>query len=185
MNNSLLKKLVVPALVLMLGGWLLAEEVSSGFRNSKAKGATVRYERSLEKARSDYDRQIEAAQKEYIAALNSALDEVTRSGNLDEAVKIRNAKDALLNVSEADDKPREDDRLQVLGALYGVNQSWLDVTDKLQKAIGEKNGWSAVVSAEDWGDPAPGFGKTLIVRYAVKDRVLLKAEYDGRRFQLP
>ena len=71
--------------------------------------------------------------------------------------------------------------------MYGANTSWLDVTDKVRKAVGNKANWSATVRTKDLGEPAPGFPgpRALIVRFRVNDRIKQVRVKRGGRFVAP
>ena len=71
--------------------------------------------------------------------------------------------------------------------MYGVNQSWNDVTDKLNNHTEKKAAFPLVVTDEVFGDPAPQFtgGNTLVVRYLLNGKIHADAVYVGREFVLP
>jgi hypothetical protein len=77
--------------------------------------------------------------------------------------------------------------MQVRSAFYGQNKSWIDVTEKLQEWTEGTTSWSRIVSTQDLGEPAPGFGgpRTLIVQYVVSGKVKYKAVYEGEEMNLP
>lgn len=77
-------------------------------------------------------------------------------------------------------------KIHIISAFYGINQSFFDVTDKLREKTQGKDSWAAVVSNNDWGDPAPGYqiGNTLIVTYMIHGDSRLRKEYEGNRIEL-
>lgn len=64
-------------------------------KSSRAVAATRKFEVARDKIQTDAQRQLRSARQQYIADLNGALEEVKRSGNLDEGVRIRAAIDKL------------------------------------------------------------------------------------------
>ena len=68
-----------------------AEPADSSFKTVRAKAAQRRYELTLEKAEKDYQAAQKAAAEKYAEDLKQILAEVTRSGNLEEALKVRAA----------------------------------------------------------------------------------------------
>jgi hypothetical protein len=75
----------------------------------------------------------------------------------------------------------------IIAAFYGQNISWLDVTDKVRRAVNGKSEWSGTVATKDWGEPAPGFGgpRTLMIRYSVSGKVRFRAAYQGQVISIP
>jgi hypothetical protein len=67
------------------------------FKHQGAKTALIQYELSVKKAQKEYDAKIKAAQGQLAVKLELALKDATRKGDLDEAIKIRDASEALEN----------------------------------------------------------------------------------------
>jgi hypothetical protein len=103
-----------------------------------------------------------------------------KADQLDEAVLIRDIRKAIEVGNDAKAK------IEVITAVYGVNISWLDVTDKARKAIGKNAKWSAIVKTDDWGEPAPGFDgkRALIIQYRVNGRTMLARNYEGEPIKI-
>ena len=93
---------------------------------------------------------------------------------LDEAVLIRVIRRSL----EAGKGPLANPStgIEIIAAFYGQNVSWLDVTDKVHKAVKGKAKWSAKVSSANWGKIAPQFKgpRTLLIRYLVNGKTVYK-----------
>lgn len=95
--------------------------------------------------------------------------EATKANLLDKAVRIRSIK--RMYKSDTVSAPPMTEII-IFAAFYGQNISWLEVTDKLRRAVNGKSEWSGTVVTKDWGEPAPGFGdpRTLMIRYSVSVR---------------
>jgi hypothetical protein len=104
-----------------------------------------------------------------------------RSGAVDRADTSRSSRLPITRPASESEPP-----LQIISAFYGVNQSWFDVTEKVQASVGDSSYWSVTIDNADWGDPAPGFeiGNTLIVHYASGGVARLAREYQGRAITL-
>ena len=83
-------------------------------RSLKAQLALRKYDRAVERARSDYDATVNAASKVLAAELDEALKLAMKSGSLDEANSIKAARDARVTTA----RPEKGSR------LGGLDGSW-------------------------------------------------------------
>ncbi|WP_040763636.1 hypothetical protein [Novipirellula maiorica] len=127
-------------------------------RSPAVKQAVQRYEASLLNASRNFEKQSGSATETLISELE----------------KIQSATSASKH-------------FHVVAAFYGQNVSWIDVTEKIRKAIGKKRSWTTDVKTEDWGEPATGFGgpRTLLVAYYTDGQLKFKSVYQGKRITLP
>ncbi|GAA5504756.1 DNAJC11 domain-containing protein [Novipirellula caenicola] len=127
-------------------------------RSPAVRQAVQRYEASLLQASREFKQQSESASESLMRDLE----------------KIRASTSAT-------------DHFHVVAAFYGQNVSWIEVTDKVRKAVGKKRSWTADVRTETWGEPAPGFGgpRTLLVAYFADGELKFKSVYQGNRITLP
>jgi hypothetical protein len=164
---------------------LIAADTDPLATDKALQKADERYTAAVAKAQEDFNVLKAKENEKRLKAYKTALESATRAGNFDKATAL---KARIAEYEQETETPLTGTRnLHVLSAMYGVNQSWLDVTDKLAKKIGGKPEWSVVVTNDDWGDPAPGFagGNTLVVRYSTNGKITLKAGYEGRELTLP
>lgn len=130
---------------------------------------------------------VQKANTDRLKVLKAALSDSTKAGDFDAGVALREKITAAEKFIFPDPADANGTTPVFLAALYGVNQSWLDVTDKLNALAHTKKGIHFVVSDAELGDPAPEFngGNTLVTRYALKGKVHTKAVYVGSEFSLP
>jgi hypothetical protein len=149
-------------------------------QDPNAKRAVVAFDASSLEAKKTSDKEVLAARKKLTSALEEAQARNFKADQLDEAALLRDLRKLI--ESENAVKPK----IEVITALYGANVSWLDVTDKARKAVGNKAKWSAVVRTDDWGEPAPGFDgkRALLIQYRVHGRVLLAKSYEGDQLKI-
>lgn len=122
-----------------------------------------------------------AAAETRLKAYREALTAATKAGDFDKAMQIKARIEELEQEPEAapTHKKRLPGGIRILSASYGVNQSWADVTDKVELALLTK---SPVVSDALFGDPAPEYqpGNTLVIRYESKGKLKLVAIFSGK-----
>lgn len=115
------------------------------------------------------------------------LAEITKTGDFDKAQQVKARITQLENDPEIESSKHSKKLpggIRIISATYGVNQSWLDVTEKVEHAL---LGKGVIVSDAVFGDPVPEYqpGNTLVVRYEKKGAVKLVAIYSGRPLVLP
>jgi hypothetical protein len=149
-------------------------------QDANAKEAIAACEKSIRKAKEDEDDHKQEARKKLLPALEEAQMIAGKANHLDEAILIRDIRKAIENGND----PRAG--IEVITALYGQNISWLDVTDKVRKAIGNKDKWSTFVKTKDWGEPAPGFTgpRTMIIRCRVNGKISLQLNYEDKEIKI-
>lgn len=140
----------------------------------------------VDKAELELAKSRKLAAEARLKAYKDRLTEVTKSGDFDKAIAVKARIEQLEKEPEAilpQKNPKPQTR--VIAAFYGVNQSWHDVTDKVQELVNRKKEF--VVSDELFGDPAPGYdpGNTLVIRFEQKGKPHTAAVYSGRQFNIP
>lgn len=152
--------------------------------STEAQQALDNYERTLAQTQRASERSAEAARQKLLTDLEIAQERAARANLLDQALAIR----ALRHDYESKVRfaPRAEP-LQIVSAFYGQNISWLDVTERVRRAVRGKTQWTTTVTTEALGDPAPGFNgpRTLIVHYQCGKKLLFKAAYEGNELILP
>lgn len=87
-----LRRWLVVAVPLVATGMLMAGDAGRwDFQTVKAKAAAVRYEQAVQAADEIHQRTLADAQRQFIADLDEAKVDATKAGNLDEAVRLRDA----------------------------------------------------------------------------------------------
>lgn len=114
--NTKTNGLIATIILLAVCALLAAGAVGEGFTTIKARAATATFERAVTKADAEHAQTIDAAQRAYAANLAEAKADATRAGNLDEAVRIRDAIDAL-KAGTASAKPLD-------ARLAGTRWAW-------------------------------------------------------------
>jgi hypothetical protein len=149
-------------------------------KDSDAKSSISACEMAILSAQEEADKQVSDARKKLLADLETAQSSATKAKQLDEAILIRNISKAIENGND----PKA--AIEIITAVYGANTSWLDVTDKVRKAVGNKANWSATVRTKDFGEPAPGFAgpRALIVRFRVNGKIRLTSNYEDKEIDI-
>ena len=174
-------KSVLVALVLASG--LFAADLSEKFAK-RLESADAAYQTAVQKADNIRFYAVQKASQDRLKVLKSVLTEATKTGDFDAATEIKARAEAAEVVDIPDPADAVRGRPQFIAGLYGVNQSWLDVTDKLNSLAQRKTGFPVTVTDELFGDPAPQFpgGNTLVVRYLLNNKIHTSAVYVGREF---
>lgn len=151
----------------------------------KYASAASTAEAVVAKAEAEAAKLRKAAAEIRLKAYKDRLAEVTKSGDFDKALAVKARIEELEKELEGDPKLQPKTPIRIVAAMYGVNQSWLDVTDTVQDAIYKKK--QVVVSDAVFGDPAPEYqpGNTLIIRYERKGVFHSVAIYTGKPLLLP
>jgi len=118
-------RLLAFSVVFLCAVVLLAGEISlKSFKSTKAKAATIRYKEAIKAADTLYQRTLEDARHQYINDLNEAKVEAMKTGNLEEAIRLR---DAIQEVETAEpansDRTSTPKRESLVAKL--VNSTWL------------------------------------------------------------
>ncbi|MFO1040986.1 MAG: hypothetical protein U0941_04325 [Planctomycetaceae bacterium] len=121
-----------------------------------------------------------------LKAYKDRLAEITKSGDFNKALTFKARIDQLEAEPEVSPTKTIRTNPKILSATYGVNQSWLDVTEKVQDLILQKKD-AVIVGDTVFGDPAPEYapGNTLIVTYERKGKRFIAAVYSGQKLTLP
>lgn len=121
-----------------------------------------------------------------LKAYKDRLTEITKSGDFNKALSFKARIDQLEAEPEESSAKSGRTNPKILSATYGVNQSWFDVTGKVQDLILQKKE-NIVVGDAVFGDPAPDYapGNTLIVTYEKKGKRSVTAVYTGQRLTFP
>jgi hypothetical protein len=145
-------------------------------QDPEAKKAITDYAEALLKAKENEDTHKLDANKKLLADLAEVQSNVSKANQLDEALLIRDIRKAIENGND----PRAG--IEIITALYGQNISWLNVTDRVRKAVGNKDVWSTTVRTRDWGEPAPGFTgpRTMLIRCRVNGKITLQLNYENK-----
>lgn len=177
-------KLAVAAGCVLLAGLAVADDADIRF--GEIKRIEANYEKAVADIEADAKRRMGDAEDARLDGYRKIYERIKGSKDVDRIVAVRDKIKALEEEAESG-KPRPKQRLVVVAAFYGVNQSWNDVTDALQKKIAKRGKVSFVVADEDWGDPAPNFptGNTLVVRYISNGKVAHKSVYQSQVMELP
>ena len=161
----------------------LLQSVEERYASEVAKADAV-----LAKAEAEVAKQKKLAAEIRLKAYKEKLSEITKTGDFDKAIKIKariveleKAPDGSIS---SKDSSKTKPGVRIISALYGVNQSWIDVTTKVERLISSP---SPIVSDLVFGDPAPDYqpGNTLIVRYEKQGIVKVSAIYTGGTITLP
>lgn len=115
------------------------------------------------------------------------LAEITKTGDFDKAQQVKARITQLENdpeLASSKHNKKLPGGVKIISATYGVNQSWFDVTDKLENALLNK---TSIVTDAVFGDPAPEYqpGNTLVVRYEKKGEIKIIGIYSGKPLVLP
>ena len=144
-------------------------------------GAEEKFAAEVVKADAEAAKVKHAAAEVRLKAYREALTAATKAGDFDKAMGLKARIEELEQEPTAEPirKKRLPNGIKIISASYGVNQSWIDVTDKVEDALLTK---SPVVSDATFGDPAPEYqpGNTLIVRYEIKGKTKLTAIFSGK-----
>lgn len=153
-------------------------------KNVEARKALLRYEAAIAEAEKEFEQKRELALKELLASLEDAQENATKANKLDEALHIREAREALQSDAE---RAKSGGKVQIVAAFYGQHVNWIDVTEKARRAFRGKAKWSTVVDTRDWGEPAPGWAgtRTFLVRYLVNGKPMTKSVYQGQVITIP
>ncbi|QNN22655.1 hypothetical protein HED60_10375 [Planctomycetales bacterium ZRK34] len=105
------RRWLVVGVLLFATGLLVAGDAGRwDFQTVKAKAAVVRYEQAVRAADAIHQRTLADAQRQFIADLDEAKVDATKAGNLDEAVRLRDAIQAqrkTMPAAEADNPFRD------------------------------------------------------------------------------
>jgi len=93
MNPAMRKLIIVLAACACTA--IAGDSPDTPFKSVAARAAAAKYQRTVEQLEHDQQRQLERVRIEYVEALADAQAGATRRGNLDEAVRIRDAIDAV------------------------------------------------------------------------------------------
>ncbi len=153
----------------------------------RLESADAAYQQAVAKADNVRFYAVQKASQERLKVLKSALTDATKAGDFDSAtaLKARVSESETIEIPDPSEAVRG--RPQFVAALYGVNQSWNDVTDKLNGIAMRKGGLPLIVTDEVFGDPAPQYsgGNTLVVRYLLNGKLQINAVYVGRELSVP
>ncbi len=160
---------------------VVAAEISEKF-SKRLESVEATYQSAVQKADNTRFYAVQKANQERLKSLKAALSDATKAGDFDAAtaVKARVTEAETIELPDPSDAVRG--RPQFVAALYGVNQSWIDVTDKLNGIAMRKGGLPLIVTDEVFGDPAPEYagGNSLVVRYLLNGKLQIQAVYVGR-----
>lgn len=174
------------AFLLLSTACALAQDAPTVFSSKSAKDAVAEYEKNvsgLTKSFQDYHAE---ALKILIGRLGEARRKALEANDLDEAqrcaLRIKEAEDA----QPADPKKGPVKGFDVIGAYWGAQGSWINVTPNVQAYVrGGRLVIPLVESALRAPDPAKGVFKSLVIVYAVNGKVETAIfPWDGR-VQLP
>ncbi len=119
----------------------------------------------------------------YVRALKNLPDgllKVRVAKRLDEIV----AKEPPTTVSPPAPRPVVDNRLRIIATLYGAEDGWVDVTEKLRQAVTE-SGLSIADTGSHLPNPTPGIYKTLVAVCGYRGKVYAVYAAQGASFRLP
>jgi hypothetical protein len=114
--NTPIRNLVILLLTVCACTAIASDSLDVPFKSIAARAAAAKYQRAVEQVERDQQRQLEQARVEYAQALTDAQADATRRGSLDEAVRIRDAIDAL-KAGAATTKPLD-------ARLTGTRWAW-------------------------------------------------------------
>jgi hypothetical protein len=182
------RKSLCLAAILSISTCFAADQLAEKWQK-RINDAEANYAAAVAKADNARFFAVQKANGDRLKVLKSALSDATKSGDFDAATAFKEkVKTAELDGTELPDpaglgtgKPL------FLSALYGVNQSWLDVTDKLNQMVQGKKPVRFIVSDTLLGDPEPEFtgGNSLVTRYMLNGKIMTKAVYVGVEFEVP
>lgn len=173
--------------VLFCASGLLAAETLAEKWSKRLESADANYQQAIQKADNVRFYAVQKATQERVRVLKTALADATKAGDFDAATEIKARVTEAETISVEDPADAIRGRPQFLAALYGVNQSWNDVTDKMNGLAIKKGTFPLIVTDEIFGDPAPQFagGNTLVTRFILNGKIHTNAIYVGRTFSLP
>jgi len=109
---------LILATVLICAATLLAGDADRwGFQTIKAKSAATRYEQAIRKAEAAHQRAITDARRQFITDLDRAKVEATQAGNLEEAIRLRDAIQTVGNDARSSTSPTS---INDLSAMVGT-----------------------------------------------------------------
>lgn len=160
------------------------DDLRSKLKSPDVVAAFRSYDEASKKAHFALQLSLSDAQKQLLSKLEAAQNRATQSDNLDEAVMIRDCRNAITKSSA---KAEEQRHFKVISAAYGANVSWIDVTSIVQKLPLEKGQLKLRATNELLGDFHPGYGgpASLLVRYELNGKVHLRACYRGEELTIP
>lgn len=93
--SNLYRAFILVIMLIGTGVLIAGDEDRWNFQTVKAKTAAVRYEQTVREADATHQRAITDAQRQFVADLDAAKVDATKAGNLDEAVRLREAIQAV------------------------------------------------------------------------------------------
>jgi len=180
---SLRLSVLVP---LIIASTVLAADLTEKW-SKRLESADAAYQQALQKADNTRFYAVQKATQDRVKLLKTALTDATKSGDFEAATEIKSRLTEAELIAVEDPTNAVRGRPQFLAAVYGVNQSWNDVTDKMNAISVKRGGFPLIVTDEIFGDPAPQFtgGNTLVTRFILNGKIHTSAIYVGREFSLP
>lgn len=134
-----------------------------------ADKAVAAYEAQVEKAHKIYIGLVRSEQEKLVVILHKEMDALTKKGDLDGAIAIKD-KIAVLAKSVPDDAVDQDfgsaPELVIVKAKYGTGDRFVDITTYLRKVANPTSLLCDIKKIHDEvGDPAPFAGKVVIIDY--------------------
>ena len=175
------RSLFIASAVLISGAY--AADLPEKFAK-RVESADVAYQAAVLKADNSHFYALQAAASDRLKVLKTALADATKAGDFDTATALKKRITEAETVTTPDPADAKRGRPVFVAGMYGVNQSWNDVTDKLNALALRKGSFPLTVSDEILGDPAPQFagGNTLVVRYLLNSKIYTSAVFVGREF---
>jgi hypothetical protein len=127
--------------------------------------AEAEYNRAVEKAKSEYDAKVKIAKDKYAASLKAEMDALTKKGDLDGALKVREklAKEQGSTVELPKTAGGAKNKIVIKSCEWGVGKTKIDLAKIVEDAL-DKDPYTPV-DANNLTDPAPGKTKTLVISY--------------------
>jgi hypothetical protein len=129
------------AILLIATGMLIAGDAERwNFQTVKAKAAALRFEQTTREANATHQRVLTDARRLFIADLDAAKVEATKAGNLDEAIRLRDAIGSLhktMPVVENDNAPRPAADNSLRDMIGNWNFAWGTTGTKINFVVTE------------------------------------------------
>jgi hypothetical protein len=153
------------------------------FTSVAALRAIANYDTGLRKLDEEYARRLEALRQQYVKELDVARKGALEREDLDEAQRLLEEKKRVAPESH---QPGAGKGLEILSAVYGIGDTWMDVTPRVRSKISFSKFHYAPEEWRSLPDLAPGRHKTIIICYTMNGRVGVSTTQDDQAaFDLP
>lgn len=153
--------------------------------NPVVKTSLDSYESEVSKAYADYLKAVAKVNEKTTKDMDVKLKAAMKKGDLDTANALKVAMDKVAKgktLSDLENKWKLEagrdpsdlltapGAIQVISATFAANGETIDVTERVQAKFDQPNKKPFVLDAKVFGDPVPGFAKTLTIVYTINGK---------------